>query len=162
MTDTLADTLMKFGKHNGDSFEEVRMNDEGYCRWVRELSGVKGQMLDFQEYLKEFPTSRRRRRRVYEEEPIKKVKPRKPVEGPDYTQAKHDEEADEENDEECCIICMTNRRCCVTMPCLHLSYCITCARRLVYGESGMEMKYRGEVKCPKCQDNVKIIKRVYL
>ena len=158
----MADTVMKFGKHNGDSFVEVRTNDEGYCKWVRELTGVKGQMLDFQDYLSEFPAPRRRRRRNREEEPIKEKKPRKAVEGPDFADVKHDTEADEEKGEECCIICLTNRRCCVTLPCLHLSYCITCARRLVFGETGMELKYRGEVSCPQCRDSVKRIKRVHL
>ena len=160
-TTLMADTTLRFGKHSGDTFEEVRFNDTGYCRWVRDLDDCGGQMLEFQEYLSKYrivPVFGRRR-------PARVEKPsvsRKAVEGPSYKEVDHDQEADESINEPACIICMMNKRCCVTQPCMHLSYCIGCARRLVFGESGMELKYRGEVECPECRTEVKRIVRVHL
>lgn len=87
---------------------------------------------------------------------------RKPVKGPDYTELKCDTLADEENGESTCIICLANRRCCVTQPCMHLYYCVQCSRHLVFGPSGMELKSRGEVTCPGCRVVVKKISRVHL
>jgi hypothetical protein len=157
----MADTVLKFGKHKGSTFEEVRLDDEGYCRWVKGLSECDGQMLDFQVYLADFdiPVSFRAGRRYQ----VKATSPdRKPVKGPDHTELEQDQEADEEKGEPTCIICLVNRRCCVTQPCMHLHYCIACARKLVFGSSGMELKYRGEVQCPECRVDVKKIVRVHL
>lgn len=165
----LADTVLKFGKHKGDSFEEVRLQDPGYCRWVKELEGCDGQMLEFQEYLEPyfFSTSFRRMRRRASSAvaaptpaPTAAVGPRKPVKGPDYTEVKQDKEAEE--GEATCVVCLTNKRNCVTQPCMHLHYCVGCARALVFGRTGMELKYRGEVKCPDCRTEVKAIQRVHM
>ena len=136
----ISSSVLKFGKHKGNTFEEVRLEDPGYCRWVKKLSDCDGQMLTFQEYLKNFSFS---------------ITNQKVIQGPTYEELTQDQEADDAKSELSCVICLTNRRCCVTQPCMHLHYCISCARTLVFGKTGMELKYRGEVQCPDCRTNVK-------
>lgn len=150
----MADTELKFGKHKGSTFEEVRLEEPGYCRWVESLVGCDGQMFEFQCYLSQFRPARGFPRR--------EAAPRKKVIGPNEAEVIHDQEADEEKGEACCVICLVNRRCCITSPCMHLHYCVQCARNLVYGIDGREIKYRGDLKCPGCRKEVKKIVRVHL
>lgn len=170
----VGDTVIRFGKHKGDSFEEVRLQDPGYCSWVKGLSECDGQMREFKEYLEpyffstSFRTMRRRRRAPPSHmeldsriaAPSSSQKKHKAVMAPDHTEVQHDALA--KDGEPTCIVCLENRRNCVILPCAHMHYCVDCSRRLVHGPTGMELKMRGEVTCPECRVEVKKIQRVHL
>lgn len=81
------------------------------------------------------------------------------VEGPPPTDTEQDKET--EQDGEACVVCMTNRRNCITGPCRHLCVCVTCARTLCFGADGTGLAKRGDVKCPMCREDVKSILRVH-
>ena len=48
---------IRFGKHNGKTYGQVRTQDKSYCDWVLKQKDVKGGMLYFQNYLKDAPES---------------------------------------------------------------------------------------------------------
>lgn len=62
-----------------------------------------------------------------------------------------------------CVICQENTPVCVALPCLHMSYCVACARALFCHaeECKSPEKGRGTVQCAKCRKAVKAISRVY-
>lgn len=84
------------------------------------------------------------------------------VEGPLPSDLTHDKPASGEEDAKSCIICLERTPCCVAYPCMHASYCVECARRLCFGESGTELLERGKVACAECRAPVDSIKRVFL
>jgi len=45
-------TVFKFGKYNGKTYEFVRDTDVAYCNWCLKQMNVSGKMLHFQEWLK--------------------------------------------------------------------------------------------------------------
>lgn len=90
----------------------------------------------------------------------KTTKKTKYIEGPVPGEAVHDKDAEEGKDN-ACSICMERVACCVAGPCMHACYCVTCARRLCFGESGTDLLERGTVKCVKCREPVHSIKRIF-
>lgn len=89
----------------------------------------------------------------------KKKKEDKFIEGPTPAEAEHDKE--ETGAEGACVVCLTNRAICITAPCRHLCVCVKCARTLVFGEDGEDIKKRGTVKCPMCREDIKSVLRVH-
>jgi hypothetical protein len=84
------------------------------------------------------------------------------VEGPLPTDVLHDKIIPDGNaDQKACIVCLERVPCCVALPCMHLSYCIACARRLCFGQTGVELYERGKVKCAECRVAVDAIKRTF-
>jgi hypothetical protein len=84
------------------------------------------------------------------------------VEGPLPTDVLHDKPIPDGNaDQKACIVCLERVPCCVALPCMHLSYCIACARRLCFGQTGVELYERGKVKCAECRVAVDAIKRTF-
>ena len=84
------------------------------------------------------------------------------VEGPLPTDVHQDKNVpDGMVDQKTCIICLERVPCCVALPCMHLSYCITCARSLCFGASGTELYEVGKVKCSECRVVVDAIKRTF-
>lgn len=56
--------------------------------------------------------------------------------------------ADEDSEEKGCVICLTNVKCCILLPCAHLCLCLACARQ-------------SERRCPLCREHCTRIQRVY-
>jgi hypothetical protein len=83
------------------------------------------------------------------------------VEGPLPTDVLHDKSIPDGSDQKACIVCLERVPCCVALPCMHLSYCIACARRLCFGQTGVELYERGKVKCAECRVAVDAIKRTF-
>ncbi|MBX9636958.1 MAG: hypothetical protein K2Q45_05345 [Nitrosomonas sp.] len=85
------------------------------------------------------------------------------VEGPVPTDIVHDKNVPEDasGDQKACIVCLERVPCCVALPCMHLSYCITCAIRLCFGAKGTDLFERGQVKCAECRVSVDAIKRTF-
>ena len=81
------------------------------------------------------------------------------VEGPSPTDIKDDTPTD--NDQESCIVCMTNKRNCIVLPCKHLTLCVTCAVTLCSGTKKDELKKIGEVLCPSCRESCTSIGKVF-
>ena len=61
-----------------------------------------------------------------------------------------------------CIICQENAPLCAAVPCMHMSYCVSCARSLCCTNTNGEQKRRGDVACAKCRVPVQAISRVFL
>ena len=83
------------------------------------------------------------------------------VEGPLPTDVLHDKSIPDGSDQKACIVCLERVPCCVALPCMHLSYCIACARRMCFGQTGVELYERGKVKCAECRVAVDAIKRTF-
>ena len=45
-------TIISFGKYNGQTYEFIKKNDVGYCNWVLKQMNTNGGMLQFQIWLK--------------------------------------------------------------------------------------------------------------
>jgi len=58
-----------------------------------------------------------------------------------------------------CIICQTNMPLCVALPCLHMSYCVSCARSMCCDEHGQPK--RVVVHCAKCRRPARAVSRVF-
>jgi hypothetical protein len=92
----------------------------------------------------------------------KKKEEDKFVQGPTPNELEHDKEASGTEEEKgACVVCLTNRTICITAPCRHLCVCVKCARTLVFGEDGEDIKKRGTVKCPMCREDIKSVLRVH-
>lgn len=83
------------------------------------------------------------------------------VEGPLPTDVLHDKSIPDGSDQKACIVCLERVPCCVALPCMHLSYCIACARRMCFCQTGVELYERGKVKCAECRVAVDGIKRTF-
>lgn len=83
------------------------------------------------------------------------------TEGPPLSDLEHDTVAPEDA-KSSCIICLERLPCCVAYPCMHVSYCVHCARRLCFGESGTDLLEKGTVKCAECRNPVESIKRIFI
>ena len=59
-----------------------------------------------------------------------------------------------------CSVCLSNFRCCIRLPCWHLSTCVACARAVCHDETTGAKKI-GEVKLPKCMQDVTDILRTF-
>lgn len=77
------------------------------------------------------------------------------VQAPSEEECKHDTDQLDEG-EPPCVICLTNKPICATIPCLHQVICVECARSLCGAASQV-----GQVKCPQCREVVDGIKRVF-
>ena len=60
-----------------------------------------------------------------------------------------------------CVICLEKAPICVAMPCMHVAYCVACARSMSLRENGRPKRH-GTVKCAKCRQSVDKFARVYL
>lgn len=66
---------------------------------------------------------------------------------------------EEEKDEDCpetlqCLICMSRRKITVCLPCMHMTYCVTCS---------IECQSKSKVlSCPTCRAEIKEVKRIYM
>lgn len=83
------------------------------------------------------------------------------VDGPTPDQLLHDKIQANEVDGKTCVVCLENEPCCIATPCMHLIYCVKCARNLCFGPDGDNLKKVGEVKCAECRGEVKTIQRVF-
>jgi hypothetical protein len=45
-------TVLNFGKHNGKTYEYVKMTDVAYCNWALKQMNGGGKMLHFQQWLR--------------------------------------------------------------------------------------------------------------
>jgi hypothetical protein len=81
------------------------------------------------------------------------------VEGPNPNDAKDDTPTDVEN--ESCIVCLTNKRNCIVLPCKHMTLCVSCAVTLCSGVNKDEIKKVGEVHCPSCRGECVSIGKVF-
>lgn len=81
------------------------------------------------------------------------------VEGPSPSDIKDDAPTD--NEAESCVVCLTNKRNCIVLPCKHLILCVTCAVILCSGPNKDELKKVGEVACPSCRGNCTSIGKVF-
>ena len=81
------------------------------------------------------------------------------VEGPIINDIAHDVEAKEGAD--ICCVCLTNRPICIVLPCAHACMCVSCARTVCFSGEDAAPRERGSVKCPKCRNVVKQVKRIY-
>jgi hypothetical protein len=122
-------------------------NDDG-CTIVHQVSGDERGVI-----VNDTPKKKKKTKKE------KKKKKEKFVEGPPPTDTEQDKET--EQDVEVCVVCMSNRRNCITGPCRHLCVCVTCARTLCFGADGNGLAKRGDVKCPMCRKDVKSILRVH-
>ena len=82
------------------------------------------------------------------------------VEGPTPPEAEHDTEA--LDDATACVICLDNVPNCIAIPCMHMVYCVACARIICFGADGTELKKKGTVECVECRAHVDAIKRVFV
>lgn len=82
------------------------------------------------------------------------------VEGPTVAELEHDKIVADEDNEKTCVICLTNKSLCAAVPCMHMSYCVKCARFLCFGEEDT-LKQVGTVKCAECRAQVNAIKRIF-
>jgi len=87
----------------------------------------------------------------------KREKITKYVEGPAKFELQYDEPA------KTCCICLENVPNCIASPCMHMIYCVACARILCFGSKDKEenLKQHGEVSCAECRKEVHSIKRVF-
>ena len=60
-----------------------------------------------------------------------------------------------------CIICREQNSICITVPCMHLRYCLGCARILCTDRKTGHVKRFGEVRCPECRVPLHAMKRVH-
>jgi len=57
MASEIGSTVFTYGKYRNQSFEEVRQQDAGYCRWVMGLATPNGQLKEFKQFLKGGPAT---------------------------------------------------------------------------------------------------------
>ena len=110
---------------------------------------------------KKRPRSSTRRKKSTSVPKKKKKGKDKFVEGPTPSELEHDEEVSGTEEKGACVVCLTNRAICITAPCRHLCVCVKCARTLLFGEDGEDIKKRGTVNCPMCREDVKSVLRVH-
>jgi Paired amphipathic helix repeat len=80
------------------------------------------------------------------------------IQGPSLDECKYDTRVP------ACVICLENAPICAAIPCMHMSYCVHCARKLCFGgsdETPSIVRYHGELTCPVCRQDVHAIKRVH-
>jgi hypothetical protein len=57
-----------------------------------------------------------------------------------------------------CVICLTNKKCCTSMPCRHLCLCAKCSHELVHGSDyKTNPKLQDVIKCPICRQDIEEI-----
>ena len=85
------------------------------------------------------------------------------VEVPGEEELQFDERIDEDDVEApCCVICREQVPICVAMPCMHMAYCVACARRLCTDNHTGQPKPKGQVECCKCRKSVHAMRRVFV
>ena len=47
-------TIIRFGKHEGDTYDEIVRRDPSYCNWVLSINSTFPPMIKFQHYLEDF------------------------------------------------------------------------------------------------------------
>eukprot|EP00977_Amphora_coffeiformis_P007868 scaffold1751_cov253-Amphora_coffeaeformis.AAC.4 len=81
------------------------------------------------------------------------------VKCPTLAELVHDKEVNDDGCGPVCIICHANMPLCVALPCLHMSYCVACARSMCCDEHGRANKLR--VECAKCRQPIQAVSRVF-
>lgn len=61
-----------------------------------------------------------------------------------------------------CIICRENVPICVALPCLHMSYCVACARLLSVNQATGDPQRVNSVECAKCRQPCTDMRRVFV
>ena len=106
--------------------------------------------------------NRRRRRPRRASTPRAAQRVAEEIECPSEAELPHDVAVDaNDTDSPCCVICRAARPICVALPCMHLSYCVACARLMALDDDG-HPKRAGQVECAKCRKPVKGLRRVFV
>lgn len=82
------------------------------------------------------------------------------VECPSQEEVSHDRPASE--GAPACVICQENVPLCIALPCLHMSYCVECARSLCLHRETGTPKRKGRVNCAKCREPLHAVSRVFV
>jgi hypothetical protein len=82
------------------------------------------------------------------------------VEGPSPSEEKDDVTLPNDTDDGC-VVCLTNKKNCIVLPCKHLSLCVKCSLDHCSGQNRDELKKINEVKCPVCRTDVVSIGKVF-
>lgn len=80
------------------------------------------------------------------------------VQCPTLEEVSHDKPSPEGSP--ACVICQERIPICIALPCLHMSYCVACARSLcLQAETGRPKR---QVQCAKCRQSVDAVSRVFM